>query len=172
MRPADFLKAKLRLSCDATSDKLQMLVWQNRVQIEFLRLQLRVPGPDVLVLIDDKPRSKKDRGFLYKLLVQRRNLKIRFQNLETLVFLAVEGRVQDLMTKYAGWESFLNTVHRVGFGVFVMRPDGVMYYPLPPSATQFSIPGTEMEHEWTPSDSLTNSVAEAVLRSLGEIHHV
>lgn len=170
VRPVDFLKAKLRLSCGAISDKLQMSVWQNRVQIEFLRLQLRVPGSDVLVLIDDKPRSKSDRSFLYKVLVQRRNLKLRFENSEILVFLALEGRVQDLMTKYAGWNAFLEAVHQVGFGVFVIRHDSVMYFPL--AASMYTVSQGKIEGEWTPRDTLTNSVAEALLSSIGDIRHV
>jgi uncharacterized protein with NRDE domain len=147
-----------------------MSVWQNSVQDEFLRLQPCASGANVLVLIDDKPRSRSDRSFLYKLLVQRRNLKSRFENSEILVFLALEGRVEDLMMKYAGWNAFLEAVHQVGFGVFVLRHNSVMYYPL--AASTYTISQGKMETKWTTRDSLTNSIAEELLSSIGDIRHV
>jgi len=170
VRPIDFLKVSFRSSLGAAPNKVQMSVWQDKLQVEFLRLHSRTPEPDVLVLINDKPRSKSDRSFLHKVLVQRQNLKHQFQKSEILVYLALEGRVQDLMTKYAGWNDFLEAVHQVGFGVFVIRHDSVMYFPLPPSMSVFS--QGKFEHEWTPRDSLTNSVADAALSSMGDIRHV
>ena len=170
VRPLDFLKTKLQSSLSAICDEVQMSVWQNNVRVEILTIPSNKFGQDVRVLIDDKPRSRRDRSFFYKLLVKRHNLRLLFQNSHILVFLALTGRIQDLMIKYAGWESFLRAVHRVVFGVFVIGDNEILYYGMPPSACLVS--GPKVEYEWMPSGSLTNSVAEVVLSSIGEICHV
>jgi hypothetical protein len=168
-RPADHIRAKLR-SLGAISNKLLMAVWQTKIQVEFFSIRPLKPGPDILVLVDDGPRTRSDRSFLYKLLVQRRGLKLRFPESEILVFLALEGRVEDQMTKYAGWAHFLTAVHQTGFGVFVIRRGNVMYFALPPST--YIVSQDKTKNEWTSRDLLTNSLARMLMNAMGEACNV
>jgi hypothetical protein len=170
IRPLDFLKAAFRSSVGAAPNKLQMPVWQDHAEVEFLELPRDRFGREILIILDDRPRSKIDRSFLYKLLVQRRNLKLRFANSEVLVFLAVGRKLEELMTRFAGWTAFLEAVRQVGFGVFVIGEDSIMYRGLPSSFSAFS--EGKLHQEWSSRDGLTNSVALMLLTSLGDVRYV